>query len=60
MAAGFANFLVPLQIGTADMAFPRLNALSYWLFAFGALILMSGFLAVGGAAPAAKPIRSRG
>ena len=29
--AGFANYLVPLMIGAADMAFPRLNALSYWL-----------------------------
>ena len=33
--AGFANYLVPLMIGTADMAFPRLNALSYWLFVLG-------------------------
>src|SRR5918999_169749 len=33
--AGFANYLVPLMIGARDMAFPRLNALSYWLFLFG-------------------------
>ena len=33
--AGLANFLVPLMIGARDMAFPRLNALSYWLFLFG-------------------------
>ena len=33
--AGFANYLVPLMIGTADMAFPRLNTLSYWFFVFG-------------------------
>ena len=33
--AGFANYMVPLMIGAADMAFPRLNALSYWLFLFG-------------------------
>src|ERR687895_1218064 len=33
--AGFANYLVPLMIGARDMAFPRLNALSYWLLLFG-------------------------
>ncbi len=32
---GFSNYIVPLQIGARDMAFPRLNALSYWLFLFG-------------------------
>ena len=36
---GFANYLVPLMIGARDMAFPRLNALSYWLFLFGGLLL---------------------
>jgi cytochrome c oxidase subunit I len=41
---GFANYLVPLMIGARDMAFPRLNALSYWLFLFGGLLLYSGFL----------------
>src|SRR6266576_554188 len=35
MMAGFANYFVPLQIGARDMAFPRLNALSFWLFIFG-------------------------
>ncbi|MFC5066179.1 cytochrome c oxidase subunit I, partial [Actinomycetospora atypica] len=49
---GFANYLVPLQIGAPDVAFPRLNALSYWLFLFGGLTLMGGFLAPGGAASA--------
>jgi cytochrome c oxidase subunit 1 len=48
--AGFANFLVPLMIGAADMAFPRLNALSYWLFLFGGVVLMLSFFANGGAA----------
>ena len=43
---------MPLQIGAADMAFPRLNALSYWLFLFGGLIVMAGFLTSGGAAAA--------
>ena len=52
LAIGFANAIMPLQIGAADMAFPRLNALSYWLFLFGGLIVMSGFLTTGGAAAA--------
>jgi cytochrome c oxidase subunit 1 len=47
--AGFANFLVPLMIGTRDMAFPRLNAFSYWLFLLGGLILYSSWFVSGGA-----------
>jgi cytochrome c oxidase subunit 1 len=50
VVAAFANYLVPLQVGAADMVFPRLNALSFWLFLFGGLIVMSGFAAAGGAA----------
>jgi cytochrome c oxidase subunit I len=38
MMAGFANYFVPLQIGARDMAFPRLNALSYWLFLMGGIV----------------------
>ena len=41
---GFSNYIVPLQLGAHDMAFPRLNALSYWLFLFGGLVLYWGFL----------------
>jgi cytochrome c oxidase subunit 1 len=47
---GFANFVLPLQIGSPDVAFPRLNALSFWLFLFGGLLMLGGFLTPGGAA----------
>jgi cytochrome c oxidase subunit 1 len=50
--AGFGNFVVPLMIGARDMAFPRLNALSYWFFVFGGIVLFSSFLAKGGASGA--------
>jgi len=48
--AGFGNFLVPLMIGAKDVAFPRLNALSYWLFLFAGIVLYASFFATGGAA----------
>src|SRR5215471_12870173 len=41
---GFANYLVPLMVGARDMAFPRLNAFSFWLSAFGGLLLYFSFL----------------
>jgi len=47
---GFANVLVPLQIGAPDVAFPRLNMFGYWLFTFGGIIVLSGFLTPSGAA----------
>ncbi|EFQ83431.1 cytochrome c oxidase, subunit 1 [Aeromicrobium marinum DSM 15272] len=47
---GFANAIMPLQIGAPDVAFPRLNMFSYWLYLFGGLITVSGFIAPGGAA----------
>src|SRR5580700_10220393 len=41
---GFANYLVPLMIGARDMAFPRLNAFSFWLMALGGFLLYFSFL----------------
>ena len=48
--AGFANAIMPLQIGSPDVAFPRLNMFSYWAYLFGGLVTVSGFLTPGGAA----------
>ena len=45
--AGFANALMPLQIGAPDVAFPRLNMFAYWLYLFGGLIAVRGFLTPG-------------
>ena len=50
--AGVANFLIPLMLGARDMAFPRLNAASYWFFLFGGAGMMLSFFASGGAAKA--------
>ncbi|GAA2239918.1 MULTISPECIES: aa3-type cytochrome oxidase subunit I [Kitasatospora] len=65
---GFANAVMPLQIGAPDVAFPRLNAFTYWVFLFGGLIVVSGFLTSNGAAsfgwfayaPLNGPVRSPG
>ncbi len=51
----FANYIVPLQIGAPDVAFPRLNSFSYWLYLFGATIVMLGFVT-----PPAVPRTSAG
>src|SRR2546426_5181670 len=48
MSAAFFNFLIPLMIGARDVAFPRLNAFSYWVFLFGGLFLYSSWF-LGGA-----------
>jgi len=48
--AGFVNAIMPLQIGAPDVAFPRLNAFAYWLYSFGSLIAVAGFLTPQGAA----------
>src|SRR4051795_12640730 len=48
--AGWANAIMPLQIGAPDVAFPRLNMLAYWMYLFGGLTAASGFLTPGGTA----------
>jgi cytochrome c oxidase subunit 1 len=48
--SGFANALMPLQIGAPDVAFPRLNMLSYWMYLFSGIAAGAGFLTPGGAA----------
>jgi cytochrome c oxidase subunit I+III len=50
LAVAFFNYLVPLQIGAKDLAFPRLNALSYWFFLSGGLLAVASFFVPGGAA----------
>jgi len=50
LAAAFANYLIPLQIGARDVAFPRLNALSFWIWISGAIFLNSTWLVGGGGA----------
>ncbi len=52
IAQGFMNYAVPLSIGALDMAFPRINALSFWLFALAGLLIASSFLFDGGSAAA--------
>ncbi len=46
---GFANYILPLQIGAPDVAFPRLNAFSYWLYLFGATVVAASLITPGGA-----------
>jgi cytochrome c oxidase subunit I len=46
---GFGNYLIPLQIGARDMAFPLLNMLSYWVYALSCVVVILAFFAEGGA-----------
>ena len=50
LVAGFGNYLVPLMIGARDMAFPRLNMASYWIFFTSTMVLVSSFFVPGGTA----------
>jgi cytochrome c oxidase subunit 1 len=50
LVGAFGNYLVPLMIGAADMAFPRLNMWSYWLYLAGGVVMLAGFVLPGGAA----------
>ena len=52
--SGFANAVMPLQIGAPDVAFPRLNSFAFWLFLFGSTIAVAGFLTPAGAARASR------
>ncbi len=52
IAIGLANYYVPLQIGAKDLAFPRLNAMSYWLFLAGGILAVISFFVPGGSADA--------
>jgi len=52
LVSGFGNFLVPLQVGARDMAFPLLNMLSYWIGLVSALVMLLAFFVEGGAAAA--------
>ncbi|MDY3128185.1 MAG: cbb3-type cytochrome c oxidase subunit I, partial [Corynebacterium sp.] len=47
---GFANYILPLQIGAPDVAFPRLNAFGFWITTVGGVVMLAGFLTPGGAA----------
>ena len=49
LTGGFGNFLIPLQIGARDMAFPFLNALSYWVFLLSCIVILSALFVAGGA-----------
>lgn len=49
IGAAFANYLLPLQVGARDVAFPRINAFSFWVFLFGGLLLNTSWFLGGGA-----------
>ncbi len=47
---GFGNYVIPLQIGASDMAFPKLNLMSYWVYLLGGMIMIATFFVPGGSA----------
>ena len=49
LLAGFGNFVIPLMVGTDDMAFPTVNMLSYWVFLLSGVVLLASFFVPGGA-----------
>ncbi|PYS51976.1 MAG: cytochrome c oxidase subunit I [Acidobacteria bacterium] len=49
LTGGFGNFLIPLQVGARDMAFPFLNALSYWVFLLSCIVIFAALFVAGGA-----------
>ncbi len=50
LIGGFGNYLIPLQVGARDMAFPRLNALSYWIYAISSVVILASFFTPNGPA----------
>lgn len=50
LIGGFGNYLIPLQVGAKDMAFPRLNALSYWIYAVSSVVILASFFVPSGPA----------
>lgn len=50
LTGAFGNYLVPLHVGANDMALPRLNAASYWIYLAGGLLMLASFFVIGGAA----------
>jgi len=50
LIGGFGNYLIPLQVGARDMAFPRLNALSYWIYAVSSVVILASFFVPSGPA----------
>jgi len=58
MVGTFGNFLIPLMIGTRDMAFPKLNMLSFWVGAIATCVMLSSFFVPGGPAAAVDKLRA--
>jgi cytochrome c oxidase subunit 1 len=52
LVSGFGNYLIPLQVGARDMAYPFLNMLSYWVALLAAVVMLASFFVTGGAAAA--------